>query len=103
MGRLPRSGYRHQAAYPSPSLIEGEGYRSRSLIALAERAASGAMPWLLDVTRKPDATTAEQEIRSWHGFGRYATRHLLVLNRSRIHAHIRLMRGEQRQGLLLFE
>ncbi|MFC1453478.1 hypothetical protein ACFLSJ_09070 [Verrucomicrobiota bacterium] len=57
----------------------GMGYRSRSLIELAERAASGAVPWLFDPKRKPDAEEAEREIRSWHGFGMYATRHLLVL------------------------
>jgi len=34
---------------------------------------------LFDATVKPDAETAEHEIRSWHGFGNYATRHLLVL------------------------
>jgi len=57
----------------------GMGYRSKSLIELAERAASGDVPWLLDHARAPDADTAEQEIQSWHGFGKYATRHLLVL------------------------
>jgi len=57
----------------------GIGYRSKSLIALAERAASDALPWLFDAARMPDAATAEREIRSWHGFGKYATRHLLVL------------------------
>lgn len=57
----------------------GMGYRSKSLIALAERAESGAVPWLFDTACRPDAETAEQEIRSWHGFGRYAARHLLVL------------------------
>ena len=57
----------------------GIGYRSRSLFELAERAASGTVPWLFDPADKPDAETAEREIRSWHGFGRYATNHLLVL------------------------
>jgi len=57
----------------------GMGYRSRSLIELAERTTSGDTPWLFDAGRKPDAETAEREIRLWHGFGRYATRHLLVL------------------------
>jgi len=57
----------------------GMGYRSKSLIALAERAEAATVPWLFDVARKPVAGTAEREIRSWHGFGKYATRHLLVL------------------------
>ena len=55
------------------------GYRSKSLMLLAKKAASGNVPWLLDFTLKPDAMTAEKEIRSWHGFGPYATKHLLVL------------------------
>ncbi len=64
-----------------PVLVQGVGmgYRSRSLIELAERAASGATPWLFDSSTRPDAGTAEHEILSWHGFGKYATRHLLVL------------------------
>ena len=37
------------------------------------------MPWLFDTGKKTDADTAEREISSWHGFGKYATRHLLVL------------------------
>ena len=57
----------------------GMGYRSKSLTGLAERAASREAPWLLDTSQKPDAATAEREIASWHGFGKYATRHLLVL------------------------
>ena len=57
----------------------GMGYRSRSLVELAERATSGAVPWLCGARQIPDADTAEREIRSWHGFGKYATRHLLVL------------------------
>jgi len=55
----------------------GMGYRSKSLILLAKSAV--AIPWLLDFSLKPDAMTAEKEIHSWHGFGTYATRHLLVL------------------------
>lgn len=55
----------------------GMGYRSKSLMLLAKKA--GEVPWLLDFTAKPDAMTAEKEIQSWHGFGMYATRHLLVL------------------------
>ena len=57
----------------------GMGYRSKSLMLLAEKAVSGVIPWLLDVSVKPDVATAEKEIRSWHGFGPYATKHLLVL------------------------
>ena len=57
----------------------GMGYRSKSLIGLAECAASGAVPWLSGAGRQLDAATAEREIRSWHGFGRYATHHLLML------------------------
>lgn len=59
--------------------VVGMGYRSRALVKLAERVDSGAVPWLFDAEKTPDATTAEQEIRSWYGFGKYATRHLLVL------------------------
>jgi hypothetical protein len=57
----------------------GMGYRSRSLIELAEREASGALPWLSGDRHVPAADVAEREIRSWHGFGKYATNHLLVL------------------------
>ena len=57
----------------------GMGYRSKSMLMLAKKAASGDVQWLLDFSVKPDAATAEKEIRSWHGFGPYATRHLLVL------------------------
>lgn len=57
----------------------GMGYRSKSLMLLAKKAASGAAPWLMDFTLKPDALTAEKDIRSWRGFGPYATKHLLVL------------------------
>jgi len=57
----------------------GMGYRSKSLMLLAKRAISGEVSWLLDFTMIPDAHTAEEEISSWYGFGRYATRHLLVL------------------------
>ena len=57
----------------------GVGYRSRSLLMLARKAARGSVPWLLDSSLKPDAERAEGEIRSWHGFGPYATKHLLVL------------------------
>ena len=57
----------------------GMGYRSKSLVLLARRAVSGDGPWLLDSSARPDAATAEQEIASWHGFGPYATKHLLVL------------------------
>jgi len=55
----------------------GMGYRSKSLMLLAKRA--GTVPWLLDSSLKSDALSAEKEIHSWHGFGMYATRHLLVL------------------------
>jgi len=87
LGRRTRSGPKTMPG-PKDILAAGEtvlvedvgmGYRSRSLIELAERAASGGVPWLFDATVKPDAETAEHEIRSWHGFGRYAARHLLVL------------------------
>ena len=57
----------------------GMGYRSRSLVELAERADSRAVTWLSGNRQVVDADTAEREIRSWHGFGKYATRHLLVL------------------------
>jgi 3-methyladenine DNA glycosylase/8-oxoguanine DNA glycosylase len=57
----------------------GMGYRNKSLVMLARRAVSGEVPWLLDFNKIPDASTAEKEIHSWHGFGTYATRHLLVL------------------------
>jgi 3-methyladenine DNA glycosylase/8-oxoguanine DNA glycosylase len=87
LGRSTRSGIK---TMPSPKdilaagervLVEdvGMGYRSRSLKELAERAASGGVAWLFDATKKPDAETAEREIQSWRGFGKYATRHLLVL------------------------
>lgn len=87
LGRRTRSGL-NTMPLPKDILAAGErvliedvgmGYRSRSLTKLAERAASGAVPWLFDVTKRPDADTAEREIQSWHGFGKYATRHLLVL------------------------
>ena len=55
----------------------GMGYRSKSLMLLAQKA--GDVSWLMDPTLKSDAMTAEKEILSWHGFGKYATRHLLVL------------------------
>ena len=55
------------------------GYRSKSLMMLAKKAASGDVPWLLDFSKVPAAHTAEREISSWHGFGPYATKHLLVL------------------------
>jgi len=87
LGRSAKSGLK---AMPLPQdilaagervLVEevGMGYRSKSLIGLAERTTSGDVPWLLNVSLKPDAETAEREISSWHGFGKYATRHLLVL------------------------
>jgi N-glycosylase/DNA lyase len=57
----------------------GMGYRAKSLVMLARKAAAGKVPWLLDCTERPDAAAAEKEIRSWHGFGSYATKHLLVL------------------------
>lgn len=57
----------------------GMGYRAKSLFMLAKKAVSGNVPWLLDFAARPDAATAEREIASWHGFGPYATKHLLVL------------------------
>lgn len=57
----------------------GMGYRSKSLMMLAKKAISGDVPWLHDFSKIPDAATAEKEISSWHGFGPYATKHLLVL------------------------
>jgi N-glycosylase/DNA lyase len=57
----------------------GMGYRSKSLILLAENATSGKVRWLLDDSALVGEGEAENEIESWHGFGRYATRHLLVL------------------------
>lgn len=76
--------------FPSPSKIidageaflkktVGMGYRSKSLVLLAEKASSGGISWLLDPSVPVDQTPAETEITSWHGFGKYATRHLLVL------------------------
>ncbi len=87
LGRKTPSGHR---AMPLPKDIltagvdvltqdVAMGYRSRSLMELAERAVLGPIPWLLDAGQQPDAETAEREIRSWRGFGKYATRHLLVL------------------------
>ena len=87
LGRGSRSGPK---AMPLPGdiLAAGErvlvddvgmGYRSRALVELAERVDSGAAPWLCGTGQVPDADTAERVIRSWHGFGKYATRHLLVL------------------------
>ena len=87
LGRRARTGLKTMPM-PGAILAAGErvlvddvgmGYRSKSLIELAEHAASGAVPWLCGDGVIPDAATAEQEIRSWHGFGQYATRHLLVL------------------------
>ena len=57
----------------------GMGYRGKSLLMLAKRAVSEKVPWLMDFTLIPEAIIAEKEIRSWHGFGSYATKHLLVL------------------------
>lgn len=57
----------------------GMGYRAKSLVLLAKKAASGKVPWLLDCAVSPEAAAAAKEIRSWHGFGPYATKHLLVL------------------------
>jgi 3-methyladenine DNA glycosylase/8-oxoguanine DNA glycosylase len=57
----------------------GMGYRSKSLFLLAGKASSNKVPWLLDDSILVGEGEAEKEIESWHGFGRYATRHLLVL------------------------
>lgn len=57
----------------------GVGYRSKSLVLLAERAASAVVPWLLDTSISVGQAEAEAEIASWHGFGMYATQHVLVL------------------------
>jgi 3-methyladenine DNA glycosylase/8-oxoguanine DNA glycosylase len=76
--------------FPSPSSVldageaflkgkVGIGYRSKSLLLLAQRALSGNVPWLLDPSLLVRSSDAETEITSWHGFGKYATRHLLVL------------------------
>jgi 3-methyladenine DNA glycosylase/8-oxoguanine DNA glycosylase len=87
LGRSTRGGLKAMAM-PQDILVAGDrvlvdevgmGYRSKSLLALAERALAGDVPWLFDATRTPDAETAEREVRSWHGFGKYATRHQLVL------------------------
>ena len=87
LGEAAPSGRR---AFPTPmKIIEagepflkktvGMGYRSKSLVLLASRAASGEVPWLLHPFAPVGEGDAEREIASWHGFGRYATRHLLVL------------------------
>jgi len=87
LGRGARSGLKTMPM-PGDILAAGEqalvdrvgmGYRSKSLVELAERATSGAAPWLCGARQIADAATAEREILSWHGFGKYATRHLLVL------------------------
>ena len=87
LGRSTRTGLKAMPV-PQDILAAGErvlvqdvgmGYRSKSLIELCERAMSGGVPWLFDTAKTPDAETAEREIRSWHGFGKYATRHLLML------------------------
>lgn len=87
LGEATPSGLR---TFPSPAAISdageaflkktvGMGYRSKSLSLLAEKASSSEVPWLLNASGHVDQTQAEQEIVSWHGFGKYATRHLLVL------------------------
>jgi 3-methyladenine DNA glycosylase/8-oxoguanine DNA glycosylase len=57
----------------------GLGYRSPYLIQLAHKAVSGEVRWLDDYSETPDAQEAERQISAWHGFGPYATKHLLVL------------------------
>jgi len=86
LGEVTPSGSK---AFPSPQRVVdagepflkktvGMGYRSKSLILLAGKA-SGKVPWLLDDSVPVGEDEAEKEIESWHGFGKYATRHLLVL------------------------
>lgn len=87
LGEATPSGFR---TFPSPERVldagesflkrtVGVGYRSKSLVLLAEKAASDALPWLLDPSVPVDREDAEAEVSSWHGFGKYATRHVLVL------------------------
>jgi 3-methyladenine DNA glycosylase/8-oxoguanine DNA glycosylase len=57
----------------------GLGYRSHSLMQLANRACSKEPEWLVDNHTMPSAQDAERQISSWHGFGPYASKHLLVL------------------------
>ena len=72
--------------FPAPAVIKvrrlstliskaGVGYRAISLKQLAERFSLQNHDWL--ATARPE--DAEQEVLSWHGFGKYAARHLLVL------------------------
>lgn len=87
LGEATPSGLK---TFPSPARVldagevflkekVGVGYRSKSLVLLAERASSGGVPWLLDPSVQVDRAKAEAEVASWHGFGKYATRHVLVL------------------------
>ena len=76
---FPFPGKVIQAGENNLRTVVGMGYRGKSLVLLAGKAMSGDAPWLLDSSAQPDAATAEKEISSWHGFGPYATRHLLMM------------------------
>ena len=85
LGRKTKSGFR---TFPSPDDVikAGEpflknvikmGYRSRSMMELARRAM--IVPWLLDIRIIPSEAEALSEIKSWNGFGQYATNHMMML------------------------